>query len=132
MTTVPLSRYSGARWTYLVLCSLLVLCIVAQVFLAGMGALVNPSYFALHKFFGDWFGLLILPMVVAALLGRVSRAITLATLGLFLLYTLQYVFFQLGGTIAFLRAFHVVNALVIFWSATRLAQAVWQLLRPHP
>ncbi|THF67732.1 hypothetical protein E7T06_19735 [Deinococcus sp. Arct2-2] len=132
MTTVPttpLPTFSGARWTYLVLCSLLVLCILAQVFLAGMGALVSPSFYGLHKTFGDWFGLLILPMAIAAFVGRLPRSITLATVGLFGLYALQYVFFELGATASFLRAFHVVNALVIFWSATRLAQAVWHLLR---
>ena len=123
MTTQTVSTtFRPARLTYLALCLLLIACILIQVFLAGMGALVDARYFAVHKTFGDWFGLL-LPMVAAALLGRFPRGVEPATVGLFLLYALQYVFFELGVSLSFLRAFHVVNALLIFWSAARLAQA---------
>lgn len=116
------------RVLYLVLCAALLACVLGQVFLAGLGVLVNPSYFALHTTFGHVFGPLILLMLVCALLGRLPRAMTLATLGLLLLYGLQYLFLGLGTSVPFLRAFHVVNALVIFWSAARLAQGMGSLL----
>ncbi|WP_425148617.1 DUF6220 domain-containing protein [Deinococcus sp.] len=114
------------RVLYLVLCVLLLVGLLAQVFMAGLGVLVDPGYFALHKSFGHAFGGPILLMLLCAVLGRLPRAMILATLGLLLLYGLQYVF--LGAPLPFLRALHVVNALALFWSAARLAQETRQLL----
>lgn len=124
--SAPAPRFPGrpALLAYLALGGLLLACVVVQVFLAGLGALVDPKFFALHKAFGDWFGLLLVPMFVVALAGRFPRGVVLATLGAFLLYWLQYVFFRLGATVAFVRAFHVVNALAIFWTVTTLLGAV--------
>ena len=114
------------RLIYLGLCALLLVGILAQVFMAGLGVLVDPGYFALHKSFGHAFGPVIVLMLLCAVLGRLPRGVILATLGLLLLYGLQYVF--LGAPLPFLRPFHVVDALLLFWSAARLAQETRQLL----
>ena len=114
------------RLIYLGLCALLLVGMLAQVFMAGLGVLVDPGYFALHQSFGHLFGPVIVLMLLCAVLGRLPRGVILATLGLFLLYGLQYVF--LGAPLPFLRPFHVVDALLLFWSAARLAQETRQLL----
>ncbi|WP_424952700.1 DUF6220 domain-containing protein [Deinococcus sp.] len=116
------------RVIYLGLCALLLVGILAQVFMAGLGVLVDPRYFALHQSFGHLFGPVIVLMLVYALSGRLPRQVVLATLGLLLLYGLQYVFLGLGAGLSFLRPFHVVDALLLFWSAARLAQDTRQRL----
>ena len=44
------------RVIYLMFCALLLVGLLAQVFMAGLGVLVDPGYFALHKSFGHAFG----------------------------------------------------------------------------
>lgn len=125
----PLTRASG--FTYFVLAALFSLGIAVQVFLAGLGVLVNPSYFAWHKSFAhliEWIPLL---MMVAAAIAKFPRRFIALTLLVFVLFLLQYVFLslmpQLG--LAPLRALHVVNAIVIFPLSVRLTRDSWRQLQ---
>jgi len=65
--------------------------------------------------------------------GRLPGRLLALTGLLFLLFGMQYVFIETAADmgVLFLRAFHAVNALALFWLANHLTGRAWRLLRPH-
>ncbi len=114
-----------ARRFYLILAGLFAAGIVCQVFFAGLGVLVDPSYFGWHTTFAHFLELTLLALPVVGLFGRVGwRSFGLNAL-LVILFGMQYVFmYGLQGP---LKALHVVNALALFWLALQLSQQARRL-----
>lgn len=114
-----------ARRFYVILAGLFAIGIVCQVFFAGLGVLVDPSYFGWHTTFAHILELTLLALPVVGIFGRVGwRSFGLNAL-LFILFGMQYVFmYGLQGP---LKALHVVNALALFWLALQLSQQAWRL-----
>ncbi len=123
----PSSFVYRTRQFYLLLAGLFAVGIVVQVFFAGLGVLVAPSYFGWHTTFAHMLEFILLVMLIVGLLGRVGwRSFGLNAL-LFVVFGMQYFFmYGLQGP---LRALHVVNALALFWLALQLAQGSWRLIR---
>jgi mono/diheme cytochrome c family protein len=122
---LPIARQ--ARIVYSCLTWLFALGVVLQVFFAGLGALVDPSYFGWHTSFARVLELLILLMLVAGAVGRVGWGNFGLTMLIFILFVLQYTFIYNAQGPA--RALHVVNALGLFWLTVHLGQRSWQLRR---
>ena len=117
----------GARWAYLVLTGLFAASVAVQVFLAGLGVLVNLTYFGWHTTFAHVLGPLPVALIVTGVLGRVGRRSHGLTLLILVLFWLQYVsIYALQGVP---RALYVINALALFWLALHLAQRSWRLIR---
>lgn len=116
----------GPAWlrvVYACLATLFASGVVIQVFLAGLGVLVSPSYFAWHASFAHLLEPLLFLLVLFAALARAGwRAVGIAVL-LLILFGAQYAF--LYGLQGAGRALHLVNALAMFWLATRLGGAAW-------
>jgi Family of unknown function (DUF6220) len=131
-TLKPLSNLArGSRLTYIVLAVLFTLGVGVQVFLAGMGALVSPSYFAWHETFAHFLEFIPLLMIIVAAVARLSLKFILLTVLLLVLVMLQYVFFYLMPQLGLmpLRALHAVNALALFGLGMNLSRQVWSLVR---
>ena len=124
-----------SRIIYLLLAGLFAGGIAIQVFLAGAGVLVNPSYFAMHTTFGHILEMFPLLMLIVGLIARLPWRLVGLTALLFVLFMLQY-FFLYGIAaatgIVMLRAFHAVNALAMFWAALYLFGSTRKLLRAAP
>jgi hypothetical protein len=127
-----LERQSGlVRWGrigLIVSAWLYALCILVQVFLAGLSTGMlggEPARWSDHVSFGQMIGSLPLLLIVFALVGRASIP-TLAMSGaIFFLYGFQYVFANSdNGNVA---ALHAVNALVMFWLTTTIATQTQRL-----
>lgn len=119
------------RLLYLLLALVFTLLIALQVFFAGLGVLVSPSYFAWHVQLGHMFSLPIFALFIVGLLSFIGWRGVLTPVLLFILYGLQYAFLE--GLTGPLRALHAVNALLLFWLATQLIQLAWrkiQTLKP--
>src|ERR687889_877057 len=97
-----------ARIGYAVLSSVFVVCVLVQVFFAGMGAF--GADWSLHLTFAHFLGLPPLLMAPMAFIGRLSWGSRLLPLGLLVLIGLQYVFANAAVPAA---ALHPVNALLI-------------------
>lgn len=120
---------SSARVGYAALAWALAGLVVVQVFYAGHAVLVNPGDWAAHRTLGHLFSPPIFAMFVFALLGRMPGRFVLYSVALFVLYSLQYLFLFLPGTgLAFMRAFHPVNALVLLLGSMHTARGSWQLV----
>lgn len=106
-------------------------CIVVQVFLAGLstGLLGNsPERWADHISFGQMIGTLPILLVIFALVGRLSLLTIGLAVAVFFLYGFQYISANTDtGNVA---ALHAVNALIMFWIATLIAQQAQRLAFP--
>jgi mono/diheme cytochrome c family protein len=118
---------TAARMLYVSLAWLLLGLVFTQVFHAGTAILVNSGNWAPHTNLGHLFSLPILLMIPLSLIGWMGWRYLAGSLGLFVLYILQYVFLHAfsGGA---LTALHPVNALVIAGTALWLGRSGWQLV----
>lgn len=113
-----------ARVLYALLASAFVGCVAVQVFLAGMGAF--GADWDRHTAFVHVLELLALPMIPAALVGRLSWGLTLLPGGLLVLIGAQYAF---ANSVVPAAALHPVNALLIFVSSMFAARRAWAAVR---
>lgn len=106
------------RWTrggYVLVAGLFVICVVIQVFIAGMAVFVDPANWSLHTTFIHVFEVLPLVMLALAFVGRLPRKLKSLPVGLWVLIMVQYATASLFGSLV--AALHPVTALVIFWVA---------------
>jgi hypothetical protein len=118
-----------ARIAYLVAAWLFVLCVLVQLFLAGLGVFAGYQNFFTHRDFAYLFGWLPVVMIVAGLLGRMPRRMIVLALVLFGLMALQSVFIIFRTQRPELAALHPVNGGVILVLAVWLAQRARAFVR---
>lgn len=118
-----------ARGIHLAAIWLFAACSVIQVFLAGLGVFVGPDRFALHRDFGYTFGLLLLVVIVAAIVGRLGRRQILYAIVLMVLFTLQSVFVAMRATAPEIAALHPVNGVLIIGVAFFSGREAWAAWR---
>ena len=118
MSNVARGIHLGAIWLFTA-------CAVVQVFLAGLAVFVNPARFALHRDFGYTFGLLLLVVIFAAILGRLGRRQIGFAVALILLYTLQSVFVAMRASMPEVAALHPVNGFLIIAVAFVSGREAW-------
>jgi hypothetical protein len=111
-----------ARKIFIGLAWLFALAVAIQFLLAGLGVLGGESL-EMHRQWG-FIVLHLIPilMVIAAILGRMGRAVIGLTAVLFLLVFLQPLLVDPGLDPRWLRSLHVLNALFIFGLGYHLAQ----------
>ncbi|MFI5271571.1 MAG: DUF6220 domain-containing protein [Ktedonobacterales bacterium] len=102
-----------------------------QVFLAGAGIFTSPSWFAMHRFFGNALSVFPIAMLILALVGRQPRLRVVLSGLLFVLVGLQGALIQAPRSMGapLISALHPVNALVIFALGAALLYAVWHDVR---
>lgn len=118
-TSTPAYARAG-RLLYALLASVLVACVLVQVFFAGVGAFgANWSW---HLTFVHLLELLPLLMIPMAFVGRLPWGLRLLPLGVLVLIGAQYAFANAAVPAA---ALHPVNALLIFWVSLHAARRAW-------
>lgn len=120
---------NAGRVAYVIVAWVLVVMVVIQVFYAGVAVLVEPGNWQAHTNFGHLLSLPILLMALLSLLGWMPIRFFLLSLGLYVLYMLQYVLIYLPrqGALPAMAALHPVNALLILLTALYAARRSWQL-----
>jgi hypothetical protein len=114
------------RIFYALLATVFVVCILVQVFFAGMGAFgADWSY---HVTFGHLLEPLPLLMVPVAFVGRLSWALRLLPLLLIVLIGAQY---ALASAAVPAAALHPVNAVVILLIGLFMARRAWTAVARH-
>jgi uncharacterized protein DUF6220 len=112
-----------ARVVYLLAAWLFVICVLVQLFLAGLGVFAGAQNFVAHREFAYLFGWLSVVMVVAGLVGRMPRRMILLALLLVGLMALQSVFIAFRTERPEIAALHPVNGALI------LLLGLWLALR---
>ena len=122
-------RLGVARWSLVAACRLFAGGVAFQVFCVGMVLLAGQgAWLEVHRSAGSALGLLVFLALASAFAARLPRRLLAAAAGLFLLYGLQFAFVGAPGG-SFVRAFHAVNAVALFWLATYLGRKVSELAR---
>lgn len=114
-----------ARSVFLALAGLFLFGIVLQVFLAGVALMDDSSYLDMHKGIGYLVIFLTIPMLFAALAGRVSPRTRAMAIAAVVLGVLQYLLIAIGNNdgLHIVRALHPVNALILFGLSFGLLRA---------
>ena len=119
-----------SRVGFVLVAWLFLVCVVVQVYLAGLGVFDRPETFLTHRDFGYLFGLLTLVLLVLALVGRLPRRFVGASVLLLVLFAFQSVFVALREGMPALAALHPLNgflilgvAAVVAWSSSGFLRA---------
>ena len=123
------TRVRTIRFLYGLLAAGLLVCIVLQVFLAGMGIFVDADNLDMHRTFANYFEFAPLVMFILSFFGQIRGGLRWLALVMYVVGILQHLTIrEFTGS---LQALHAVDALVLFglsWYMTRRSWA-WLLLR---
>ncbi|WP_274650885.1 DUF6220 domain-containing protein [Paenibacillus humicola] len=114
--------YAFAAAAYLV-------CIILQVFFAGLGIFVDSGELQLHRAFANDFEFGSALMFLLSFPGQIRGGLRWWPLALLALTSLQHITIQLAAGI--LPAFHTVDALLLFAIAMHTAKRSWRWLLPR-
>jgi len=118
---------SGARTGLAIVAGLFAVLIIVQVFLAGLGVFDSPSAFATHRDFGYTIGLLILPIIILALVGRAPKGLVGLTILIAVQMTLQSVFVAMRESNPAVAALHPVNGVLMLLVTIVVARWAWAI-----
>ncbi|MBB6673499.1 DUF6220 domain-containing protein [Cohnella nanjingensis] len=118
------SRVRNGRLAFFILSWVLLICIIVQVFLAGMALFDNSEAWKWHRTFVHWFEYISIILFILGWIGKLSRKLIWGSLGLFVLFNIQY--YTAHG---FVGALHPVLALALFWGALALARGSYPFLK---
>ena len=124
----PLTQ--SARWFYIATVWLFSLGVAVQVFAIGMVLLGGRGqWLEHHQTLGLAMSLLPLLTLLSTPFAKLPRTLVLGAAALFLLYIVQYLLVVVPTPTSVLRAFHAVNAPVLFYLAILLGQRTLALLK---
>ena len=114
---------------YAVAASILVVGLVLQVFLAGLGVFDDPTFFLTHRDTGYALEGLAFVVIVFAAISRAGRGQVGQAALIFGLFFLQSAFVALRESAPSLAALHPVNGFLILLLAVSLARKAWSFAR---
>jgi hypothetical protein len=106
------ARIRTVRFIYGLLAAAYFVCVVLQVFFAGLAIFVSNDYLQLHRTFANYFESASILMFLLSFPGRIRGGLRWWTLGLFVLTSLQHM--TIRTFTGFLPALHTVDALLLF------------------
>lgn len=108
------TRIRVGRFIYFLLAAFFAVCVIAQVFLAGMGTFVNPSHWSQHVMFIHLFGFnLPLLLLLFAFIGSMPRWAYWQLFGLFILIFAMYFTANMTSLASWIGALHPVIAMLL-------------------
>lgn len=121
-----------ARPIHLFVAWLLVIGLLVQVFLAGMGVFAGAASFATHRDFGYVLELFPFVLIVTAVLGGYGRRHAIAAAVMFGQFILQSILILQRDAVPAIAALHPVNGFLVLLIATWLARDAWRVRQPNP
>ncbi|MCO8243079.1 DUF6220 domain-containing protein [Haladaptatus sp. AB643] len=116
-------RTRWVRYSYVGLLALFAVCVVVQIYIAGMAVFIDPANWGMHMGFVHAFELLPLLMLVVAFLGGLPRTFKAIPVVLSVLISVQYATAHLYGS--YVAAIHPVNGMVILGVAVDGTKRAW-------
>jgi Family of unknown function (DUF6220) len=114
-----------ARTIHLGLAWLLVVGLVAQIFLAGLGVFAGASNFATHRDLGYLLQAFPFFMAITAWVGKLGRRHILLAVVIFALFFVQSLLLVARESIPAIAALHPVNGFLIAWLAVWVGRDAW-------
>ncbi|MFC5401353.1 DUF6220 domain-containing protein [Cohnella soli] len=100
-----------------VLAWIFLICIVSQVFIAGLAIFSDADNWSVHTSFVKTFALAPLIMFLMTFVGGIKGLKRWVSLGLFALVVFQFLSIQVFSSSSIIAALHPVVALLLFWGA---------------
>lgn len=119
-------RIRSVRFVYGLLAAGYLICVILQVFFAGLGLFVDNGDLELHRVFANYFESGSIVMFLLSFFGRIRGGLRWLTLGLFALTALQHMTIQAFSGL--LPALHTVDALLLFGISMHLTRRSWPWL----
>lgn len=116
------SRIRYLRFAFFLLAWIFALCIVIQVFIAGMAIFDDPENWRKHTSFVHLFEFVPIVMFILGFPARLSKVMIWGSLGLYALIFAQYATANLGS------ALHPVIALILFWGSFAIARRSFRIV----
>ncbi|MBT2217460.1 hypothetical protein F3157_11585 [Virgibacillus dakarensis] len=114
---------------YFVLALLFLLCIMIQIFLAGLAIFANPVHWIKHTMFIHLFGFNIpLFMLLSAYIGRMPRWSYWSIFGMFVSVFLMYFTANMSAQFPWIAAAHPVVAMLLFIISLVTVLTTWKLI----
>jgi len=109
------------RLAFFYLASALALCVIAQVFIAGLAVFVNPLNWVRHINFVHYFEGLPPLLLILSFFGRLPTKLRWQSAGLIGLIFIQYFTANVRDVLPWASAAHPVTAMLLFWLALQIA-----------
>jgi hypothetical protein len=113
--------------SFVLLSILFLLCIIGQVFLAGLAVFVNPGNWPYHEMFVHLFEFIPILMLVMSLVGRLPRWAIWQSAGLFGLIFVMYFTANMTSVLPWAAAAHPVIAVLLFWMSITVMNRAWKI-----
>lgn len=122
-------RIRVGRRIYLILASCFTLCILIQIYLAGMAIFINPANWAKHTLFGHLF-LFNTPilMLIFAMIGSLPRWAYWQIFGLFVSVFLMYFTANISFVLPWMSPMHPVFAFLLLILSGSSTLKTWNLI----
>lgn len=124
----PLVR--GSRFGAMIIAWLFAAGVVIQIFLAGLALFDTAERWGNHTSVGYLIGILLLPLLVLALIGKVGRQLIGMTVLLVVLYVVQTALPNLDA--GYVAALHPLVAFVLLGMSGQLGARIHSLAAPPP
>lgn len=121
------TRIRTVRFLYGGLAAVYFICVILQVFFAGLGLFVNSSVWQLHRVFANYFEAIALLLFLLSFFGRIRGGLPWLPLSLFVLTSLQHMTIQTFS--GYLRALHTIDALLLFGISMHLMKRSWRWVK---
>jgi hypothetical protein len=119
------ARVRIGRFGFALFALIFAVCVIVQVFLAGLAVFVNKGDWGPHTSFVISFEFVPILMFILSFVGRVSGRLRWTSLGLYVMILLQYVTAKAFSGI-WLAAFHPVIAILMYWNAYIIVKQTWR------
>lgn len=126
------TRIRVGRIIYLTLAIIFTLCIIAQVFFAGMAIFLYPVDWTKHMMFVHLFGFnLPILMLIVAYVGAFPRWAYWQLFGILIAIFLMYFTANIGAALSWLGTIHPVIAIMLFVLSCSIVSKTWKLIFKH-
>lgn len=123
------TRIRVGRFIFLTLTTLFTLCILVQVYLAGMAIFGNPGAWVKHMKFVHLFGFnLPILMVIFAVVGSMPRWVYWNIFGVFVSTFLMYFTANIYSILPLMGPIHPVLAILLFVLSCSIIKKTWSLI----
>lgn len=114
---------------YLLLSIIFLLCVVIQVFIAGLAIFVNPAHWVKHMGFVHIFEFVPILMFILTFIGKLPRSAMGQSAALFGIIFVMYFTANITAILPWAAALHPVIAIILFWMSIRNVSSAWRLIK---
>lgn len=120
-------RKKFSKKAYAILSVIFAICVVAQVFLAGLAIFDNPLNWRNHTTFVHLFEFIPVLMLILSFVGNMPRWAIGYSASMFGVIFVMYFTANITSVLPWAAAIHPVIAVALFWLSIKLVPKAWKL-----